>query len=60
MWYWTQPAGMSVFADGMGDSGNPKTVCVGFHSAAGSDAADTPSARATTTSTRRCKIRRAP
>jgi hypothetical protein len=32
-----------VVADGMGDSGPAKTICVGCHAAAGSDAAHTPS-----------------
>jgi hypothetical protein len=43
-WYWYEdnptlnPAG-GVVADGKGDAGNPKTVCVGCHVAAASDAA---------------------
>lgn len=43
-WYWYEdnptlnPPG-GVVADGTGDSGNPKDVCVGCHVAAGSDAA---------------------
>lgn len=42
-WYWYEdnptldPDG-GVVADGLGTSGNPKTVCVGCHSLAGSDA----------------------
>ncbi len=44
VWYWyEQPAGMAVFADGMGDTGTPNTVCVACHSLSGSDAAHTPS-----------------
>jgi hypothetical protein len=42
-WYWYEddplvnPPSM-VIADGLGTSGNPKTICVGCHTAAGSDA----------------------
>jgi hypothetical protein len=44
VWYWyEQPVGTSVFADGLGDSGNPQTVCVACHSLSGSDTAHTPS-----------------
>jgi len=50
-WYEMLPpespiAGMfpgGVAADGMGDKGNPKDLCVGCHGAAGSDTAHTPS-----------------
>jgi hypothetical protein len=39
-WYWyKRPPGMGVVADGTGDSGSAKDVCVGCHMAAGSDAA---------------------
>ena len=47
-WYWYEdsptfnPPG-GVVADGLGDSGNAKTVCVACHAAAGSDPAHTPS-----------------
>lgn len=47
-WYWYErvpgdtPAG-NVIADGKGDSGPAKSVCVGCHVAAGADAAHTPS-----------------
>lgn len=45
-WYWYErlPATTSPVADGRGDSGAPKTICVGCHAAAGSDTAHTPSA----------------
>lgn len=52
-WYWYErlpPADATrlglpeVVADGMGDSGNAKSICVGCHVAAGTDAAHTPSA----------------
>ena len=52
-WYWYErvpldhPAphdARGVVADGMGGSGPEKTICVGCHVAAGSDAAHTPSA----------------
>jgi hypothetical protein len=33
-----------VVADGLGGAGTPKSICVGCHAAAGSDAAHTPSA----------------
>lgn len=37
-WYWYERLpGTGVVADGFGTSGNPKTVCVGCHAAAGSD-----------------------
>lgn len=43
-WYWYErlPGQTSAIADGKGDSGNAKTICVGCHQAAGSDAAHTP------------------
>jgi hypothetical protein len=43
-WYWYEriPDG-SIAADGNGDSGTAKTLCVGCHAAAGSDPAHTPS-----------------
>lgn len=52
-WYWYErlpPSGASadepgqLVADGMGDSGPAKTICVSCHTAAGTDAAHTPSA----------------
>lgn len=52
-WYWYErvPEGSpaphdanGVVADGTGDSGPPKTICVGCHAAAGADADHTPSA----------------
>jgi hypothetical protein len=52
-WYWYERVPLDhpaphdkdgVVADGMGDSGPAKTICVGCHVAAGSDAAHTPSA----------------
>ncbi|MEJ7601569.1 MAG: hypothetical protein WKG01_26940 [Kofleriaceae bacterium] len=44
-WYWYErlPAPDGVVADGMGDSGPPKTICVACHTGAGSDPAHTPS-----------------
>jgi len=51
-WYWYEgvpadsdaPNGAQrVVADGLGDSGPAKTICVGCHAAAGIDAAHTPS-----------------
>jgi hypothetical protein len=51
-WYWYERVpldsaaphdGAGVVADGMGNSGAAKTICVGCHDAAGSDAAHTPS-----------------
>ena len=51
-WYWYEivPTDSSVphdkagvVADGLGDGGPAKTICVGCHGAAGSDAAHTPS-----------------
>jgi hypothetical protein len=52
-WYWYErvpldsqvphDATTGVVADGMGGSGTAMTICVGCHSAAGSDAAHTPS-----------------
>lgn len=52
-WYWYERVPLDhpaphdahgVVADGMGESGPAKTICVGCHAAAGSDAAHTPSA----------------
>jgi hypothetical protein len=52
-WYWYEvvpsdhpaapPDASGVVADGMGDSGPAKTICVGCHAAAGADTAHTPS-----------------
>jgi hypothetical protein len=51
-WYWYERVPLDhpaphdefgVVADGMGDTGPAKTICVGCHAAAGSDAAHTPS-----------------
>lgn len=51
-WYWYERVPLDhpaphdehgVVADGMGDRGPAKTICVGCHVAAGSDAAHTPS-----------------
>jgi cytochrome c553 len=48
-WYWyekmplTAGGAATVIADGYGDSGTAKSVCVACHAAAGSDAAHTPS-----------------
>lgn len=36
-WYWFEKVPDGVVANGLGDTGTPKTVCVGCHSAAGSD-----------------------
>lgn len=43
-WYWYErlPGQNNAIADGKGDSGNPKNICVGCHKAAGADAAHTP------------------
>jgi hypothetical protein len=50
-WYWYERVpldnaaphdGNGVVADGMGDDGPAKTICVGCHMAAGTDAAHTP------------------
>lgn len=42
-WYWYERIeGSGVVADGTGDSGTPKSICVGCHAGAGSDAAHTP------------------
>jgi hypothetical protein len=43
-WYWYERIGKDVVADGMGDSGTAKSICVGCHIAAGSDEAHTPTA----------------
>jgi hypothetical protein len=41
-WYWYERLpGMGVVADGFGNSGTPKSICVGCHAAAGSDDAHT-------------------
>ena len=38
-WYWYEKLpGSGVVADGLGDSGGAKSICVGCHSGAGSDA----------------------
>ncbi len=37
-WYWYEKLGGRVVADGTGDSGVAKSVCVGCHQAAGTDA----------------------
>ena len=37
-WYWYEKLGSSVVVSGLGDSGDAKTVCVGCHAGAGSDA----------------------
>jgi Cytochrome P460 len=43
-WYWYERfAGPGVVADGMGDAGPAKTICVSCHNAAGADADHTPS-----------------
>ena len=51
-WYWYESVPLDssaphdsagVVADGMGDSGAAKSICVGCHAGAGSDAAHTPS-----------------
>jgi hypothetical protein len=42
-WYWYERTAGGVVADGVGDSGAAKTICVGCHTGAGSDAAHTPS-----------------
>jgi Cytochrome P460 len=41
-WYWYERIGTDAVADGLGDSGAPKSICVSCHTAAGSDAAHTP------------------
>jgi hypothetical protein len=41
-WYWYEKMGGDVVADGLGDSGGAKSICVGCHVAAGADAAHTP------------------
>lgn len=38
-WYWYEQLTSGVVADGLGDEGTPRTVCVGCHQGAGSDAA---------------------
>lgn len=51
-WYWYERVPLDsaaphdskgVVADGAGNAGTPKSICVGCHTAAGSDAAHTPS-----------------
>jgi hypothetical protein len=37
-WYWFETMGGSVVVNGLGTSGTAKTVCVGCHAGAGSDA----------------------
>ena len=42
-WYWYERIeGSGVVADGTGDSGTAKSICVGCHAGAGIDAAHTP------------------
>jgi hypothetical protein len=41
-WYWYERIDTQVVADGLGDKGSAKTICVGCHIAAGSDPAHTP------------------
>ncbi len=43
-WYWYEKVDGNVAADGLGDAGVPKSVCVGCHVGAGSDPAHTPTA----------------
>src|SRR5262249_14301395 len=38
-WYWYERMGSTVVADGAGDAGPSKMICVACHGAAGSDAA---------------------
>lgn len=42
-WYWYERIGASVVADGTGDAGSARSICVGCHGGAGSDEAHTPS-----------------
>lgn len=42
-WYWYERIGDSTVADGLGNSGPAKSICVGCHAAAGADDAHTPS-----------------
>ncbi|HEU0029761.1 MAG TPA: cytochrome P460 family protein [Kofleriaceae bacterium] len=42
-WYWYERMGQMVFADGRGNEGTAKSLCVGCHAAAGADPAHTPS-----------------
>ncbi len=37
-WYWYERTPMGTVADGLGSSGAPKTICVGCHVGAGTDA----------------------
>jgi hypothetical protein len=37
-WYWYERTASGVVADGTGEAGSPKTVCVACHAGAGSDA----------------------
>jgi len=41
-WYWYERINSDTIADGMGDSGPAKTICVGCHIGAGIDLAHTP------------------
>ena len=41
-WYWYEIIGANVVADGLGDAGPAKGICVGCHAAAGADAEHTP------------------
>jgi hypothetical protein len=43
-WYWYERIGDQTVADGLGNSGPAKAICVACHAAAGSDDAHTPSA----------------
>lgn len=43
-WYWYERIGSTVAADGLGDQGPAKDICVTCHTAAGSDPAHTPTA----------------
>lgn len=42
-WYWYERIDASVIADGRGNGGPARSICVGCHSAAGKDPAHTPS-----------------
>ncbi len=44
-WYWYEVIDGSVIADGLGDSGAAKTLCVGCHSGAGTGQGGSPGAR---------------
>ena len=45
-WYWYERIETDLIADGRGDSGPARRICVGCHEDAGSDAANTPSPHA--------------